>query len=213
MTIMIEDMVKLLLAVLIGGLLGAEREFHDKAAGFRTMILICTGATLFTIFSLELGGDKDPVRIAASIVTGIGFLGAGVILRDGGRIVGLTTAATIWLAAALGMGIGGGHYVFSGLAAGLLLIVLWIFPRFEGWFHGDRETRTYRVVCPNGWETFAVLDVLFRQCHLQVKSHEQIKQSDEMIYTWVAFGSFRDHAELTQMLFANQDVGEFQLKY
>jgi putative Mg2+ transporter-C (MgtC) family protein len=87
MTIMLEDVIKLLLAVLIGGLVGAERKFHEKAAGFRTILLICIGATLFTIFSFKLGGSKDPVRIAAYVVVGIGFLGAGVILAG---IFGLT---------------------------------------------------------------------------------------------------------------------------
>ena len=89
------EMLKLGLAVLIGGVIGAEREFRDKAAGFRTIIFITIGATLFTIFSSILAGDKDPTRIAANIVTGIGFLGAGAIIREGGRVAGLTTAATI----------------------------------------------------------------------------------------------------------------------
>jgi len=80
-----EDILKLVLAIVVGGLIGAEREFRDRAAGFRTIILICTGAALFTIFSVKLGGPDDPVRVAANIVTGVGFLGAGVLLRDGGR--------------------------------------------------------------------------------------------------------------------------------
>ena len=90
MTILLEDVIKLLLAVLVGGVVGAEREFRDKAAGFGTIILICVGATLFSIFSLKLGSDRDPVRIAANIVSGVGFLGAGVILQAGGRILGIT---------------------------------------------------------------------------------------------------------------------------
>ena len=125
----------MLVAILIGGLIGAEREFHDKAAGFRTITFICLGSTLFTILSLELGGVRDPVRIAASIVTGIGFIGAGVILRDGGRIVGLTTASTIWIAAALGMGIGSGYFLLAGIATGLILIGLWGFPLFDRLIH------------------------------------------------------------------------------
>ena len=132
MFILPEDLIKLLLAVLVGGLVGAEREFRDKAAGFRTIILICVGATLFTMFSLKLSGDRgDPVRIAASIVSGVGFLGAGAIMRAGGRVLGITTAATIWLAAALGMGIGGGYYLLSGAAAGIILLILWVFPNLE----------------------------------------------------------------------------------
>ena len=80
MTFDATDMLKIVLAVFFGGLIGLEREFRDKAAGFRTLIFICLGATLFTILSSQLAGDKDPTRIAASIVSGVGFLGAGVIL-------------------------------------------------------------------------------------------------------------------------------------
>ena len=104
MVLLPEDILKLVFAVVVGGALGAEREFRDRAAGFRTIILICTGATLFTMFSVKLGGPQDPARIAASIVSGVGFLGAGAIMRGPVRVVGLTTASTIWLAAALAWG-------------------------------------------------------------------------------------------------------------
>ena len=80
-------LLKILMAVLIGGIIGAEREYRDKAAGFRTMIFICTGAAMFTIFSMEIGGEEDPVRIASSIVSGVGFLGAGAIMRGEGRVM------------------------------------------------------------------------------------------------------------------------------
>jgi putative Mg2+ transporter-C (MgtC) family protein len=209
MAIMLEDVIKLLLAILVGGLIGFEREFRDKAAGFRTIILICVGATLFTIFSLKLGGDKEPTRIAASIVSGVGFLGAGAILRDGGRIVGLTTASAIWLAAALGMGIGGGDYLLSGVAAGLILIVLWIFPKFEGWIDGIRETRTYQVTCSVDHEKFVQLEATFQQCDLYVKGHKQIKRGDEMICTWEAFGAPKNHDRLVETIFDDDDVKEF----
>ena len=102
----LENLIKLGLAVLVGGIVGAEREFQDKAAGFRTIILITVCSALFTIFSISMDPDNSRTRIAANIVTGIGFLGAGAIVREGGRIAGLTTAATIWLSSALGMGIG-----------------------------------------------------------------------------------------------------------
>ena len=210
MTILVEDVIKLLLAVLMGGLIGAEREFRDKAAGFRTIIFICVGATLFTLFSLKLGGDEDPVRIAANIVSGVGFLGAGAILRDQGRVMGLTTASTIWLAAALGMGIGGGHYLFSSVAVGTILIVLWVFPAFEGWIDNIRERRTYQVVCPINREKFEQLEATFRQCGLRIRSHQQTKRGDEMICTWEASGSPRNHGRLMETLFADADVQEFR---
>src|SRR5512142_2466411 len=112
MDILMEDLIKLGLAVVIGGVLGAEREYRDKAAGFRTLILITVGSALFTIFSISMDPGNSRTRIAANIVTGIGFLGAGAIIRENGRIGGLTTAATIWLSAALGMGIGAGELSF-----------------------------------------------------------------------------------------------------
>ena len=95
-----EDILILFLSILAGGSFGLERELHHKAAGFRTIILICLGATLFTILDKQMEGAG---RIAANIVTGVGFLGAGVILHEENRVRGLTTSASVWLAAALGM--------------------------------------------------------------------------------------------------------------
>jgi putative Mg2+ transporter-C (MgtC) family protein len=86
----------------------AEHEFRHRAAAFRTILFICLGSMLFTMFSLEFGGEVSPVRIAARTVTGVGFLCTGVILEEKARIVGLTTASTIWFTAAMRMGIGGG---------------------------------------------------------------------------------------------------------
>jgi putative Mg2+ transporter-C (MgtC) family protein len=106
MDILTENVIKIGIAILIGGIIGAERESRDKAAGFRTIILITVGSALFTIFSASMDRGFTRTRMAANIVTGIGFLGAGAIVREHGRIGGLTTAATIWLSAALGMGIG-----------------------------------------------------------------------------------------------------------
>ena len=97
-----ENLIKLGMAVLVGGIIGAEHEFRDKAAGFRTIMLITVGSVLFTIFSLGMDPGFTRTIIAANIVTGIGFLGAGTIIREHGRIGGLTTATTIWLSAALG---------------------------------------------------------------------------------------------------------------
>src|SRR5512138_268052 len=148
MDILIENLIKLGLAILIGGVLGAEREFRDKAAGFRTLILITVGSTLFTMFSMSMDPDNSRTRIAANIVTGIGFLGAGAIVREHGRIGGLTTAATIWLAAALGMGIGAGEMAFVTVSALIVIVVLLVFRRLEGWIDQIRDVRLYKIVVP-----------------------------------------------------------------
>ncbi len=114
----------LVVAVVLGGAIGLERELRGKAAGLRTNILICLGATLFTHLSIHLAGPTgDPGRIAAQVVTGIGFLGAGTILHSRGAIAGLTSAATIWLVAAIGVAIGTGA-VFEAAGATLLTLLV-----------------------------------------------------------------------------------------
>jgi len=118
---------RLLWAALLGAVIGVERNVRKRPAGMRTGLCVCLGAALFTILSSEIAkatGDGSTTRIASNIVQGIGFLGAGVILREHGSVVGLTTAATIFVEAAIGMGAGGGLYRVSGLSALLLLVAL-----------------------------------------------------------------------------------------
>src|SRR5215211_7630780 len=111
---------RVFLVIMVGGIIGAEREFRSKSAGFRTMILICLGSFLFTIFSIHIT-QSSPDRIASNIVTGIGFLGAGVIFKSDNRINGITTAATIWANAALGMGIAGGYYSLVAVSTAIIM--------------------------------------------------------------------------------------------
>mgnify|MGYP001116003918 CR=1 FL=1 len=211
MMLLPEDVAKLLLAVLLGGLIGAEREYRDKAAGFRTIILICVGAALFTIFSLKLGGDRDPVRIAASIVSGVGFLGAGAILRDARQVIGLTTASTIWLAAALGVGVGGGHFLLASVATGVVLVVLWVFPKIELWIDSVREARMYRLVCPFPPELFEELEGMVLGCGLRAERGRRGKSRGEMICTWVVYGSQQGHDRLVEKLLAHPEVKGFEV--
>jgi putative Mg2+ transporter-C (MgtC) family protein len=118
-------LVSLLVAVLLGGAIGLERELRGKAAGLRTNILICVGAALFTKLSIQVDVVRgDPARIAAQIVVGVGFLGAGTILHGRGSVTGLTSAATIWLVAAIGMAVGAGDVYEAAGATLLVLIVL-----------------------------------------------------------------------------------------
>jgi len=117
---------RLLLAAGLGAVIGAEREFHNKAAGLRTNTLIALGAAIFTLLSLLMaqGSTADPTRITSQIVTGIGFLGGGVILRTGLQVQGLTTAATIWVNAAIGAAAGAGQYRIAIAATVTALFVL-----------------------------------------------------------------------------------------
>ena len=118
---------RLLWAALLGAAIGVERNFRKRPAGMRTGVCVCLGAALFTIVSAEfarLTGDPSTTRIASNIVQGIGFLGAGVILRERGTVIGVTTAAAIFAEAAIGMGAGAGLYRVTGIAAVILLFAL-----------------------------------------------------------------------------------------
>ncbi|UCG09902.1 MAG: MgtC/SapB family protein [Dehalococcoidia bacterium] len=122
----LEMVLRLLLATALGAIIGYQRERAGKVAGLRTIVLICVGAALFTLTSIyAFGAEADPSRVAAGIVAGIGFLGAGAIIRRGeGVVAGLTTAATIWAAAGIGMAAGAGFYLIAAVATAIILIIL-----------------------------------------------------------------------------------------
>jgi putative Mg2+ transporter-C (MgtC) family protein len=122
-----EALLRIVLAGVLGGLIGLERELREREAGLRTHLLVSVGAALFTIAG-AYGFDSvrvDPTRIAAQIVTGIGFLGAGAIIRQGFSVRGLTTAATLWVVAAVGLASGAGYYSGAVITTGVVLIALW----------------------------------------------------------------------------------------
>lgn len=204
-----EQLIKLGLAVLVGGIVGAEREFQDKAAGFRTIILITLGSALFTMFSMSMDPDNSRTRVAANIVTGIGFLGAGAIIHTGGRVAGLTTAATIWLSAALGMGIGAGDLALAGAAAGITLVVLFVFPLVEGWIDRIREARSYRIVIGSGNIKRADrVDAELESCSLRILEHHRTKSDDMIIGTWRAIGSPKNHARFVELMLKDKNIKE-----
>ena len=123
----VEAVLRLLLATALGAIIGYQRERANKPAGLRTHILICVGAALFTVASIYGFGTDDAARVAAGVVAGIGFLGAGAILRSGeGIVAGLTTAATIWAVAGIGLAAGAGLYLVSAVSTVIVLIVLFL---------------------------------------------------------------------------------------
>ena len=210
MAIVWQEIFKLLLAALAGGLIGAEREFRHRAAGFRTIIFISVGAALFTLISLELGGDISPVRIAAHVVTGVGFLCAGVVLEHGARVIGLTTASTIWLTAAIGMGFGGGQYALASAALVITLVVLWIFPSMEEKIYNMRARRTYQIALPAERFQLQELEDDFRGCGLDIKGHRLEKTDGDLVYKIEAAGSPACHEKLIEKLVRNEDIHSFE---
>ena len=126
---------RLLLATALGAAIGLEREYRQKPAGLRTNILIAVGSALFTIISLTLtAGAGDPSRVAGQIVTGIGFLGGGAIMRYRDTVHGMTTASTIWMNAAIGVAAGTGHFSLAAISTALTLVVLVVLPPIEAYF-------------------------------------------------------------------------------
>ena len=211
MYILADDIIKILLALLLGGLIGVERDVRDKAAGFRTLIFICIGSTLFTILSIKLAnqGTGDIARIAANIVSGVGFLGAGVILRESGQVKGLTTASTIWLVAALGMAIGAGELLFSGAVAAIILIVLWFFPHIEKLIEDIQIARTYEVTCKYDLEKYNALNNLFRNNKLIIGHHHLEKRGENMIISWDANGRASRHKNLFDQISNDAEIQDF----
>ncbi|MDX2190822.1 MAG: MgtC/SapB family protein [Bacteroidota bacterium] len=140
-----EDLLKLLFALLIGGVVGAEREYSSKPAGFRTMILICMGSTLFTLISMKIGGANNADRVAANIITGIGFIGAGVMFKDGFTVSGLTTAACISVTAALGMAVGIAENQLALFGTVVVIVVLSVFEFLQNIIDNVHQKRNFKI--------------------------------------------------------------------
>jgi uncharacterized membrane protein YhiD involved in acid resistance len=149
---------RLLLAALLGGIVGLERELRHKPAGLRTNMLICIGAALFTIISFEMAGDVggDHTRIAAQIIPGIGFIGAGVVIRERGAVVGITSAATIFMIASVGMAVGAGLPVTAIFTTLLMLVSLVFLGMVEDRIGFHTRLLTFTMTVPEG--TPGILD-------------------------------------------------------
>jgi putative Mg2+ transporter-C (MgtC) family protein len=205
---------KLILAVIIGGLIGAEREYRSKSAGFRTLTLICLGAALFTILSELIGAKGAPERIASNVVVGIGFVGAGVIFKgESGqsKVNGITTAAMIWVTAALGMAIGAGYEILSLIACLLVLSVLFVFNLLESWIGRVNQIRNYKIVCSFENETLHRYEKLLKEHHLKFKLSRQTKTLTELITgEWVVQGSEANHLHFIREVLKDPTIKAFE---
>lgn len=185
---------RLLLVIVIGGAIGAEREYRSKSAGFRTMIMICLGSFLFTTFSIYISGSTND-RIASNIVTGIGFLGAGVIFQSENRVNGLTTAAAIWVTAALGMGIAGGYYALVGIATLAAIIALLMLTKLEEVIDRHNRSRTYKLTSSYSEGLIEQHEKLFKDCGLSFQRLKQSKIGNNITGSWLVHGQEQRHNE------------------
>ena len=204
-----ELMLRLFLVVAVGGIIGAEREYHSKSAGFRTMILICLGSFLFTTFSRSIS-DVSPDRIASNIVTGIGFLGAGVIFKSDSRVNGITTAATIWAVAALGMGIAEGMYFLVLASTAIVMASLLLLTKLEHVIDRINQSHTYKIVSPYREELLKEYEDLFDEYHLQYKRVKRTKSGENIIGIWHVQGSEKNHNRFNKKILHHPGVKEFE---
>ena len=204
-----EIIIRFLLAVLWGGIIGAEREYRSKSAGFRTMIMISLGACFFTIISKIIGAPNNADRIASNIVSGIGFLGAGVIFRGENRINGITTAATIWVVAAVGMGIGAGYYFASACSSVFMILILALLPYLERYIDTLNQAKKYSVLVVYQKDSIEKIETVFTTCKVNYRLVRTNKTEDKINLEWDIQAHKKLHVKIAQALMENPDILEF----
>jgi putative Mg2+ transporter-C (MgtC) family protein len=159
--------LRLFLSCILGGLIGLERESLDRPAGFRTHILVCAGSALVMIVSMfafnGFEGPKDPGRIAAQVVSGIGFLGAGTIIREGVTVKGLTTAASLWVVAGIGLAVGGGQFFAAIVTTALVFLTLVLFGHVERRFILNKNLQRIKLTIADQPGQFGRIGLFFGQ--------------------------------------------------
>jgi putative Mg2+ transporter-C (MgtC) family protein len=201
--------IRILVSFAIGAAIGFERQYQSKVAGLRTMIIICLGSTIFTEISLAIGGDSQD-RIASNIITGIGFLGAGVIFKDGLTISGITTATTIWISAALGMAVGAGEYFIALTGCAIMLLVLSALQPITRAIDRWHEVRSYRITYSNNDEFMAQIEKHISRLGLRSSLKKDFKDNDGFIVIYEVMGSENQLRELNRILKEEACVVNFE---
>jgi putative Mg2+ transporter-C (MgtC) family protein len=213
---LIEVVLKLVLAIALGGLIGLEREASQKPAGFRTNILVCVGSTMMMTLSVLIiqakGGTSDSlVRMAAGVITGIGFLGGGAILHAQGTIAGLTTASTIWLVAGLGLVIGAGYYVPALIFTGLTVATLVLFRRVEEIYLRKSQFH-YHVRFKQRPYILSSLRKLALHHGLRLEKTTLREEGKSFLVTFYFSASEEKEQEFNQGLFELADIEELKIE-
>lgn len=205
-----EDFLKLGMSLLAGAAIGAEREYKNKNAGFRTIILVTLGSTLFTMLSVLISNDRD-FHVVGNIVVGIGFLGAGTIFKEGDDVKGLTTAAAIWISAAIGVAIGAGQYALALSALAFVIIVLLGFISVQGVIDQSNREKTYKITLTSHLGNTEELERIFTDCSLKGERMHLHKTNQELILTYKIKGSEKKHEALFASLQNNAIISEFEV--
>ena len=203
------EVSKLFISVFVGCTLGLEREIRGKSAGFRTLALICFGATLFTIASYILGVEVNRDRIAANIITGVGFIGAGVIFRNNLAVSGITTAASIWVAAALGMLIGIGEYRLVFISLILAIMILSVLDFVQFWIDDKFQHRLYKVIIHNFADTTTISEKVI-QLKLRCGRMKVVRSDMQIVASFTVSGKESLLVEFNTWLIDNQSILSFE---
>lgn len=208
-----ETLLRLILAAFLGGLVGLERQFKHRPAGLRTNMFICFGAALFTILSAQLAGEfqAERTRIASQIIPGIGFIGAGSILRDKLGVSGLTTAATIFVVASIGMACGGGFYLLAVFSAGLILLALLLLGWLEQRFNLKDVAVNYSIVSGKTSEEIVnEVNEIVDDCEANLRGTRLSTHDGKVKMIFTVDATRTEHKRLAARFHQAPDLHEFQ---
>ncbi|NVM04152.1 MAG: MgtC/SapB family protein [Candidatus Helarchaeota archaeon] len=212
---LLDTTIKIFFSIVLGGLVGLEREIKQKPAGLRTNILICLGSTIIMIVSLNLskvyGSIVDPSRIAAQVVTGIGFIGAGAIIRARGSVYGLTTAATIWVIAGIGLAIGNGYYLAALITTFVIMIILNLGTKLEKRFKPIEDKKRYTIISVNTESVFNAIENIINISPLEMEEMK-IEKFNNKIRFHIAFkGKSEIQKEFLEKMIKTEGIEEVNL--
>jgi len=204
-----KDLISMLTAILCGGIIGFEREYKNKSAGFRTIVLITLGSTIFTIVSRHGVGTDD--RISANIITGIGFIGAGVIFKDQFSVWGLTTAAVIWTSAAIGMTTGVGYHALAFVFTIITLIILLLVTRIEKLIWALQKQKMVSVTFRDpDFGQIQMLENRITDIDFSMELIQLSKENDLLTAVWQVSGKKQYLLKLNQTLATSPEIISFK---
>jgi putative Mg2+ transporter-C (MgtC) family protein len=211
LTIYIEEAAQVSVAFIIGAIIGIEREFRSKPAGFRTMILICVGSCLYTILSKE-SNNTSPDRIASNIVTGIGFIGAGVIFKEGISVNGLTTAALIWITAALGMAVGYHNYPLTIVVTAMVVTALFVLEPVQNFINQLHKVKDYRICTHHLGENFKQeIEAFLHSRKISYRCMKVVKENSDAVYFYRISSPDRNYDSINEFLLRHAEVKSFDV--
>lgn len=211
LTLYLEEAAQVSVAFIIGAVIGLEREFRSKPAGFRTMILICVGSCLYTILSKE-SNSVSPDRIASNIVTGIGFIGAGVIFKEGISVNGLTTAALIWVTAALGMAVGYHNYISAIVVSAMVVTALFVLEPVQNFINQFHKVKDYKIRTHELGKNFKLdLEKFFVEKQLTFRCMKVVKEDNDAVYLYRISSPDRNYDLVNEYLLSHSEVKGFEM--